>query len=179
MAKRAKKQSKSKTKARSKSAAKSTKAPALRRAASSRTAKRPVAQRSKTAPKPAPKGAHSVTPGFTVNDASATIQWYCDVLGFKPKDRWEREGVFQGGSVTHGNITVNIGQDDWKLGRDRKKGQGIRLYITTTEDIDAYAAAIRTRGGAPDHDPVDGWGVRAFGITDPDGYKLTFMRPLK
>ena len=91
----------------------------------------------------------------------------------------EADGVFQGGSVTHGNVEINLGQDDWKLGRDRKKGQGVRLYITTSEDIDAYAAAIKKRGGTLDHDPVDGWGMRAFGVTDPDGYKITFMRPLK
>ena len=84
-----------------------------------------------------------------------------------------------GGSVTHGRIEINLGQDDWKMGRDRKKGQGVRLYIATTADIDAYAAAIKARGGTLDHEPTDGWGMRAFGVSDPDGYKITFMRPLK
>jgi uncharacterized glyoxalase superfamily protein PhnB len=184
MPRRAQKQSRSiarlktKTKSKSKAAAKTTKATSLRRAAPSRTAKRPPARRRVAAPA-APKAAQSVTPGFTANDAQATIKWYCDVLGFSPKDRWEVDGVFQGGSVTHGNITINVGQDDWKLGRDRKKGQGVRLYITTNADVDAYAASIKARGGTLDHDPTDGWGMRAFGVTDPDGYKITFMRPLK
>jgi uncharacterized glyoxalase superfamily protein PhnB len=182
MPRRAQKQSKSisrlKAKSKSKPAAKATKARSLRRAAPAKTAKRP-ASRPRVAASAGPKAAQSVTPGFTANDASASIKWYCDVLGFSPKERWEQDGVFQGGSVTHGNIEINLGQDDWKLGRDRKKGQGVRLYITTTADIDAYAAAIKKRGGTLDHDPVDGWGMRAFGVTDPDGYKITFMRPLK
>jgi catechol 2,3-dioxygenase-like lactoylglutathione lyase family enzyme len=120
----------------------------------------------------------SAAPGFTVNDAAASIKWYCDVLGFSPGERWEHEGQFLGGTVVQGPVTINIGQDDWKLGRDRKKGQGVRLYLTTADDIDRYAGAITSRGGTLDHEPRDEWGVRAFSLTDPDGYKITIMRPL-
>lgn len=155
-----------------------------------KTLKRPTRARSKSSArsragakrKPAAaraKGPQSATPGFTVNDATASIKWYCDVLGFSLKERWEHEGTFLGGSVVHGSVTVNIGQDDWKLGRDRKKGQGVRVYIATADDINTYARAITSRGGTLDHEPKDDWGVRAFSITDPDGYKITFMRPLK
>jgi len=79
----------------------------------------------------------------------------------------------------HGDVTINIGQDDWKLGRDRKKGQGVRVYITTADNIDTYARAITSRGGTLEHEPRDEWSVRAFSISDPDGYKITFMRPLE
>ena len=120
----------------------------------------------------------SVAVGFTVNDANASITWYCDVLGFSLKERWDQDG-FLGGSVVQGGVTINIGQDDWKLGRDRIKGQGVRIFITTADDIDTYARAIASRGGTADHEPKDDWGFRAFSISDPDGYKLTFMRPLK
>ena len=140
-----------------------------------------AAKKSKPVRKSSPAGGHAplfVTPGLTANDAAASIAWYCDMLGFARKDHWEIEGVYRGGSVTYGDVTINIGQDDWKLGRDRKKGQGVRMYINTGPDIDAYAAAIKARGGTLDHDLRDEWGVRAFSISDPDGYKLTFMRPL-
>jgi uncharacterized glyoxalase superfamily protein PhnB len=173
-----KKKSQANTKSRSRSAAKGSKARSLRRAAPPKAAKRPAARR-RMAASPAPRSAQTVMPGFTVNDAAQSIKWYCDVLGFSPKERWEQDGVLQGGSVTQGQIEINLGQDDWKLGRDRKKGQGVRLYITTNQNIDSYAASIQARGGTLDHEPTDGWGMRAFGITDPDGYKITFMRPLK
>src|SRR5262245_49284223 len=138
--------------------------------------------RAKAAARPAtvrPKGMQSLAAGFTANDAEASIKWYCDVLGFKLAERWEKDGVFLGGSVVHGGVTVNIGQDDWKLGRDRQKGQGVRVYITTADDVDAYADAIKSRGGALDQDPKDDWGFRAFSVTDPSGFKITIMRPLK
>ena len=117
--------------------------------------------------------------GITANDAAASIKWYCDVLGFSLKERWEQEGQFLGGTVVSGGVSINIFQDDWKLGRDRKKGQGVRLFITTADDIDKYARAITSRGGTLDHEPKDDWGFRAFSIADPDGYKITIMRPLK
>ena len=166
------------TKAKSKSSAKAKGTRALKRAGASKTA----TSRAKAAPKPAAprvKGPQSVAPGLTVNDANASIKWYCDVLGFTLKERWEHEGAFLGGSVVNGGVTINLGQDDWKLGRDRKKGQGVRIYITTADDIDKYAKAITSRGGTLDHEPKDDWGFRAIAITDPDGYKMTIMRPLK
>ena len=39
--------------------------------------------------------------------------------------------------------------------------------------------AIKARGGVLDGDVVQDWGVRAFSINDPDGFKLTFMTPVK
>jgi uncharacterized glyoxalase superfamily protein PhnB len=124
-------------------------------------------------------GLLSVAPGFTANDAAASIKWYCDVLGFTVKERWEHEGQFRGAQIASGAVTINIGQDDWKLGRDRVKGQGARMYIMTGPGIDQYAEAIKARGGRLDHEPQDGWGMRAFSISDPDGFKLTFMTPSK
>lgn len=121
----------------------------------------------------------SVSPGFTSNDAAASIVWYCDVLGFKIIEKWEHEGQFLGAQIGRDNVSFNIGQDDWKLGRDRVKGQGVRMYITTGPDIDAFAADIKSRGGVLDGDPQDGWGMRAFSIKDPDGFNLTFMTPKK
>jgi uncharacterized glyoxalase superfamily protein PhnB len=120
-------------------------------------------------------GLMNVAPGFTANDAAASIKWYCDVLGFTVKERWEQDGEFHGAQVVSGGVTINIGQDDWKLGRDRLKGQGTRQYIMMGPDIDKYANAIKARGGRLDQEPQDGWGMRAFSISDPDGFKLTFM----
>jgi uncharacterized glyoxalase superfamily protein PhnB len=157
------------TKAATKSAKKSTKKPAKT------AAKAPSATRvAGSGP-----GLLSVAPGFTANDAAASIKWYCDVLGFTVKERWEHEGQFRGAQIASGAVTINIGQDDWKLGRDRVKGQGSRMYIMTGPGIDEYAEAIKARGGRLDHEPQDGWGMRSFSINDPDGFKLTFMTPAK
>lgn len=135
------------------------------------------ASKAKTSKPAAPKGHAliSVGPGFTSNDAAKSIAWYCDVLGFTVTQRWDVDGQFRGASISSGAVTFNIGQDDWKMGTDRVKGQGTRMYITTGPDIDKFAAAIKARGGVLEQEPQDGWGMRTFSIVDPDGFKLTFM----
>jgi len=116
----------------------------------------------------------TVMPGFTVNDLKKSLAWYRDVLGFVVDERWEHEGKLMGVSLQAGSVGFMIGQDDWKKGRNRKKGLGFRIYCTTTQDVDALAKRIVARGGKLDQVPRDQpWGMRDFALTDPDGFKIT------
>ena len=122
----------------------------------------------------------SVSPSFTVNDLQKSLAFYRDVIGFEPGERWERDGQLMGIELKAGKSYFMIGQDDWKKGRDRKKGEGFRMYCTTTQDIDALAAGIKARGGQLDSEPKDqDWGVRDISFTDPDGFKITIAREIK
>jgi uncharacterized glyoxalase superfamily protein PhnB len=168
---------KAKSRKPAKKAAKKTTKKAVRAVAKKAASKKAVAKKTAAPAAKKPTGHARIAAGFTANDANATIKWYTDVLGFKVLERWERDGEFRGASLGSGDIVINIGQDDWKMGRDRVKGQGVRLYITTNTNIDKFAADIKARGGQLDQEPMDGWGTRSFGISDPDGYKLTFMSP--
>jgi lactoylglutathione lyase len=121
-----------------------------------------------------------VSPGITVNDLEKSLAWYRDVVGFAVEERWEQEGKLTGVQLRAGNVVFMLGQDDWKKGRDRKKGEGFRLYCTTTQDVDALAKKIEARGGALDQQPKDQpWGMRDFALTDPDGFKITIAKELK
>ena len=116
----------------------------------------------------------AVAPSLTVNDLSKSLAWYCDVLGFVVKERWEHEGKLAGVELAAGGVSFYIGQDDWKKGRDRAKGEGFRLYCTTTQDVDCLAQAIRDGGGRLLQEPHDEpWGGRALAVSDPDGFKIT------
>src|SRR6266581_9115298 len=95
------------------------------------------------------------SPGFTVNDLEKSLAWYRDVLGFVVEERWEQDGKLTGVSLQAGGVTFMIGQDDWKKGRDRKKGEGFRLYCTTKQDVDSLAERIEARGARLDHEPRD------------------------
>jgi len=44
--------------------------------------------------------------------------------------------------------------------------------------MDAVATQVKGRGGVLEPEPKSDWGVRAFSIADPDGFKLTFLTPL-
>jgi uncharacterized glyoxalase superfamily protein PhnB len=75
-----------------------------------------------------------------------------------------------------GGIEIGLNQDDWKKGRDRQKGIGVRLAITTTTagDVDALAARAKNAGIGLTVEPHDTeWNSRAFALKDPSGYLLT------
>lgn len=109
-----------------------------------------------------------------MSDVERSLAWYRDVLGCVAEERWEQDGKLLGVMVLAGDVTFMLGQDDWKKGRDRKKGEGFRIYCTTVQDVDVLASGIRKRGGKLDQEPKDQpWGTRDFSLTDPDGYKLT------
>jgi uncharacterized glyoxalase superfamily protein PhnB len=143
-------------------------------------AKKASAKKARTAPakrraEPQALRLKDASPGFTVNDLEKSLAWYRDVLGFAVEERWEQEGKLLGVSLRAGNVSFMIGQDDWKKGRDRKKGEGFRIYCSTTQDVDALAKKIQAAGGRLDSEPQDQpWGYRDFSMTDPDGFKLTF-----
>lgn len=119
-------------------------------------------------------------PSFTADDLGKSIAWYRDVLGFVVGERWEREGKLVGCELRAGGVSLMLGQDDWQKGRDRRKGEGFRLYCGTTQNVDALAAGIKARGGELDSEPADQpWGSRDFSLTDPDGFKITIGKDSK
>jgi uncharacterized glyoxalase superfamily protein PhnB len=119
----------------------------------------------------------SVAPSFTVGDLAKSIAWYQDVLGFVVKDRWESEGKLLGVEMSAGTVIFMLGQDDWKKGRDRVKGEAFRLFCDTTQDVDRLADQIKARGGTLAQEPQDEpWGARSFSVVDPDGFKVTIAK---
>ncbi len=116
----------------------------------------------------------SASPSFTVNDLEKSLAWYRDVLGFFVEETWDDAGKVVGVSLRAGDVSFMIGQDDWKKGRDRKKGEGFRMFCMTKKNVDALAERIEAKGGKLDHGPQDqSWGVRDISLTDPDGFKIT------
>jgi uncharacterized glyoxalase superfamily protein PhnB len=116
----------------------------------------------------------SISPSLTVNDIEKSIAWYCDVLGFVMGEKWDNQGKLAGARVKAGSMTFVLNQDDFAKGRDRKKGEGVRVYCSTRQSIDDVAADIKARGGKLDYEPTDQpWGSRDFSVTDPDGFKIT------
>ena len=119
-----------------------------------------------------------VSPSFTANDLQRSIAFYRDVLGFVVGDEWRGEnGVLNGCEMHAGSVVFMLNQDDFAKGRDRKKGLGTSLHVSTAQDVDRLASEIKARGGTLDQEPADmPWGERVFRITDPDGFKLTIAQ---
>jgi lactoylglutathione lyase len=116
----------------------------------------------------------SVEPSLTVDDLEQSLRFYTDVLGFIVGERWTEGGVLRGVMLKAGACGLGLSQDDWAKGRDRKKGQGMRIWCKTVQDIDALAARIKAAGGRLTEEPKDqSWGGRSLSVDDPDGFHIT------
>lgn len=115
-----------------------------------------------------------IMPTLTVDDLQQSLRFF-DALGFEVEDRWEQDGVLLGAMLKAGQVQIGLSLDDGKKGRDRVKGVGMRLYIETTDDINALAARAKGAGLALAKEPFDtDWGTRAFEIAEPSGFAITF-----
>ena len=153
---------------------------AAKKPATTARAKKTSPARAKAAPGKSAATSRSLalsdaSPSLTVNDLQKSLAWYRDVVGFGLEELWKDDaGKVMGASLRAGNVSLMIGQDDWKKGRDRKKGEGFRIFCMTKGNVDALAKKIEAKGGRLDQGPTDQpWGVRDFSLTDPDGFKLT------
>jgi uncharacterized glyoxalase superfamily protein PhnB len=115
----------------------------------------------------------AIVPNFTVDDLQESIRFY-EALGFTVDERWEEKGTLLGVMLRAGKSQIGLSQDDWKKGRDRKKGVGMRLFVSTPQNIDDVAAGARKAGIQLTSEPHDTeWKTRAFEVTDPSGFLLT------
>jgi uncharacterized glyoxalase superfamily protein PhnB len=110
---------------------------------------------------------------LTVRDLQRSLAWYRDAVGFTVGQEYQREGRLSAVALRAGAVRILLNQDDGARGLDRAKGEGFSLMITTAQDVDEVARRISEHGGALDSEPADmPWGVRAFRVRDPDGFKL-------
>jgi predicted enzyme related to lactoylglutathione lyase len=126
---------------------------------------------------PEPFHATVLSASLTVNDLERSLAWYRDVVGFTVHQTFERAGTLFAVSLRAGAVPILLTRDDGAKGLDRAKGEGISLQLTTTQDVDAVAERIRSRGGALDSEPADMRGARVFRLRDPDGFRLVISSP--
>jgi len=130
--------------------------------------------------KPESLRVRAILPSITVDDLSKSLDFYVGALGCVVQEEWRHEGALVGAMLKSGKTGIGLGQDDWKLGKRRRKGQGLRLYLETTQDIDALAERIRDAGVALTEEPGDqAWGAYTLSVDDPDGFHLTIFRAKK
>src|SRR5256884_8478752 len=138
-----------------------------------RPARKPA--RPKRAPRQQPESLRlrSIAASFTVTDLQKSVAWYRDVLGFYPGERWETNGGLRGMQMKAGACDIMLGQDDFAKGRDRKKGEGFRLGVSTGQDISELAGRVKAKGWTLDREPSGTpWGGWARAVTDPARVKI-------
>ena len=118
--------------------------------------------------------ATGISPNFTVSDLSKTVAFYTEGLGFEVQEEHAHEGSVVYVVLKAGSALLGFGQDDFVKGKDRVKGVGFRLWITTEQELEILAARAKAAGITLDTEPEElDWGGRAFSVTDPDGFKIS------
>src|SRR6186713_1044557 len=117
----------------------------------------------------------AIVPTLTVDDLQKSITFY-ETLGFAIDERWEQNGTLLGVMLRAGKTQIGLNQDDWKKGRDRSKGIGVRLAISTPGSVDEIATRAKNAGITLKSEPRDTeWKSRAFEVIDPSGFLLTIF----
>ena len=118
----------------------------------------------------------AIMPSYTVNDIQRSLTWYEEGLGFFVAERWKDGGELKGVMLKAGSCQLGLAQDDFAKGRERRKGEGFRIWCDTAQDVDAIAARLRKFGGAIVEEPGNHWDMYSFTAQDPDGFKITIGR---
>ena len=110
-----------------------------------------------------------------------TLEFYQKSLGFKPgmvfpsMDNPEYADVSKDGMVLMFLPVTNIG-----IGDEEKLGTGVNFYLNIDGDIDQYYQELNNKGVKIASDIKDEpYGIRDFGVDDPDEYRLTFSQKSK
>lgn len=118
--------------------------------------------------------ANALTLSLTVKDLARSVAWYRDIIGFTVDREIARDGVLRAVAIRAGTVRLLLNLDDGGRGWDRVKGEGLSFQLTTSQNIDDVANAIKARGGTLVTEPADmPWGARVFRLVDPDGYRFT------
>ncbi len=117
----------------------------------------------------------AIVPTLTVDDLQKSITF--TRRSASRSTSGGKKGTLLGVMLRAGRTQIGLNQDDWKKGRDRTKGIGVRLSISTPPgNVDEIAKRVRNAGITLKSDPHDTeWKSRAFEVSDPSGFLLTIF----
>ena len=116
----------------------------------------------------------AVMPMLQVADLDRSLTWYRDVLGFVVDQELHRDGELVAVQLKAGKVRFLLEQDD-EPDRPHPRGDGIRLYCATRQNVNRLAAVVQEHGGTLDEEPSEAHDGREFAVTDPDGYRITIV----
>ncbi len=138
---------------------------------------------------------------FTARDMKKSVAFYRDTLGFDLEACWPDEGnpmwanmMLDGQSVMFGGLmppeaAAQMCGDDpgaqqymktlFEEFQKNRPGVGVVTYVMVP-DVDKYHAKLVAKGVKGLAQPKSQfYGIRDFGVQDPEGYRLLFYSPIK
>jgi catechol 2,3-dioxygenase-like lactoylglutathione lyase family enzyme len=93
--------------------------------------------------------------------------------------------TFEVGKNSDTYLNLELGNDDASSHEDWKQGRDLVRIIFHTEDVDKLYSYLQNDANFSklvsfENEPIDAsWGERFFHIQDPDGYQLSFAKPIR
>ena len=125
-----------------------------------------------------------LTPNLVVRNVEASMEFYCRVLGFQRGQTVPEQAPYVFGIVTYGAVEIffndqkAVAADHPALGK-RPVGGALTLYIEV-QGIDELFKTVQQHGAKitmPMKDQF--YGMREFGMEDPEGWEITFAERVK
>ncbi len=103
-----------------------------------------------------------------VANMEASIAFYRDMMGFRPKSLTDNFSTLGGANV---DIYLSTSPWDWKAPRAKDERLGLGMYPHfEVPGVQEYVARLKKAGYKIVQEPREyGWGTEAF-VADPDGY---------
>ena len=121
--------------------------------------------------------ARALSVTLRVADVAKSIDWYRQVLGFTVHRVHERDGGLLAATLLAGSVRVLLEEDGAAPGPERPAAPPVRIWLTTTQDIDRLATSFEERGGVLQAGLVElSPGTRAISVIDPDGFVVTIAQ---
>jgi len=115
---------------------------------------------------------HGLQPVLAVADLTASVRFYCDVLGLELDFLWGEPPNYGRVRHTGDGAPIYIHLAPVAAGESVAP---VELRIHVGRDVDGLYAAYRARGADIGPPPQDRpWGLREFELRDPDGHLLIF-----
>ncbi|MGN7884364.1 VOC family protein [Dyadobacter sp. 22481] len=123
-----------------------------------------------------PDNIRQAVPFLWVSDMDRSLRYYVNDLGFEVSNQWVPDGRIEWCWLQLGGAALMLQEvrknhlDQWFA--DGKPGHGVTIYFICDDALTVYRDAL-ARGIALET-PFVGNGMWVVGMSDPDGYSLTF-----
>jgi len=119
----------------------------------------------------------ALTPLLNVEDATRSVNFYCEMLGFEVDDRFEHDGTLVWAHLARGQIEIMINASSERAARgprrETKTYDDVVLYFAI-DDARSLHRELSAKGCRPGAVERQDYGLDEFTLRDPDGYELGF-----
>jgi len=116
-------------------------------------------------------------PLLFVRDIQRSIDFYCQMLGFKLARQAESEGKVFWCRLERDGCSLMLQQAEAEDGPGTGRGRGVIFYFIC-DDVDRMHAELTSRGLSLAAPETAYYGMRQVMVPEPDGYSLCFESPI-